>query len=114
MAKLGTLQLAVLGFVVGLMFWGLFIKVTHTPEPWDHPYFILAYVSALLISIGLGAIAKGSAWLAGALVVMAMLPVMLAVSGNGPLIVVGILLLMLLSAPCAGVAALSANRKRPY
>lgn len=76
---------------------------------WDAPaYWSLAYPGALLVSAVLGVAMPARAWLWGPIVVFAQVPVVIAVSGAGPLLLAGLLYAAVLSIPAALVSASAA------
>src|SRR5690606_40693410 len=95
--------------IAGVVLWATASVIFDVAEPWDSPRYWLAYLLALAVSGLLGFFARSGAWLIGALVVFAQLPVMVAQSGAGPLIVVGVLLLGVLSLPAMLVAMIAAR-----
>lgn len=102
-----TLLGLILGFGVGVALWYTANVTDGVREPWDGGSFWLFYAAAVLLSAVLGAIASDRAWAMGFAVVFAMLPVILAGSGIGPLIGVGLLYLVVMALPAAGAAELA-------
>lgn len=66
------------------------------------------------MSAALGFFATGRAWAMGAAVVFAMLPVMVAGTGIGPLMAVGAVALAIMAQPAAGVARISFGLRRSF
>ncbi|MFW5634655.1 MAG: hypothetical protein ACOCYR_07170, partial [Erythrobacter sp.] len=85
--------LAIIAFALGTALWVLAGFVDGVGEPWDGRSFWTFYVTALALASMLGFFAERLAWLAGAAVIFAMLPVMLINTGVGSLIVLGVILL---------------------
>ena len=102
---MGPAPLSVVGFFIGAAFWVSFNLIMGVGEPWDHPLFWVGYLVANIGAAVLGALASSSAWVAGVAIIFAMLPVMVLFAGTGPLIVVGIILIVGLCIPAALSAA---------
>jgi len=95
----------------------LVVQITGENEPWDAASYGYIWYPVSLILAGIaGVFFDRLAWLAGIVVIFAQLAVMLIHTPTlGPLIVVGILYLVMLSIPASVVAILSsrmAARKR--
>lgn len=106
--------LAIIAFALGVALWTLAGFIDGVREPWDGRSFWIFYVTALALAAMLGAFAERLAWLAGAAVILAMLPVMLVATGVGSLIVLGVILLAIMALPAmatAQVAFALAHRK---
>ncbi|MEE4206081.1 MAG: hypothetical protein V2I39_07310 [Erythrobacter sp.] len=106
--------LSFLGLALGGALWILAALLDGVREPWDGPNFLTFYLTALALSAMLGLFAERLAWLAGACVIFAMLPVMLFATGVGSLIVLGVILLAFMALPAmaaAQVAFALAHRK---
>ena len=106
--------LLILALALGVVLWTLAGFVDGVREPWDGRSFWIFYVTALALSAMLGVFAERLAWLAGAAVIFAMLPVMLVATGVGSLIVLGVILLAFMALPAMATAQLAfalAHRK---
>lgn len=103
---------AMTALALGALLWVVFNGLAGVAEPWDAPTFGYAYAVALVLAAGLGLIFPQYGWLAGGLVVWAMLPVIIVQSGLGPLMLVGMFFLFLLSVPSAFVAFGMARLRR--
>ena len=106
--------LAIFAFALGTTLWIVAGFIDGVGEPWDGRNFWTFYVTALALAAMLGAFAERLAWLAGAYVIFAMLPVMLFATGVGSLIVLGVILLAFMALPAmaaAQVAFALAHRK---
>ena len=100
-AASGTLVSA----VIGIAYWTAVSGLLKGGEPWDAAaYWTVVYPVALLISILLGAWRPKLAWLWGAIIVFAQVPVVIAVSGIGPLLLAGLVYAAVLSLPAMLVA----------
>jgi hypothetical protein len=94
--------------VLGVSYWWLIRMVLQVGEPWDSPgYWIFAYPVSLLLSARAGRILGEQGWFAGVAITFAQLPVMWVYSGTGPLWLVGLVFLCLLSIPAAIASALT-------
>lgn len=104
---------ACIAAVIGIAYWAVASAMAGGDEPWDAPaYWTLAYPGALLVSAVLGVTMPGRAWLWGLIVVFAQVPVVIAVSGAGPLLMAGLLYAAVLSLPAALVSAGAAWARR--
>ncbi|MEQ8411248.1 MAG: hypothetical protein RIB52_06815 [Erythrobacter sp.] len=106
--------LFIIALALGLALWTLATFIDGVREPWDGGSFWIFYVTALALAAMLGVFAERLAWLAGAAVIFAMLPVMLVATGVGSLIVLGVILLAFMALPAiatAQVAFALAHRK---
>lgn len=97
---------------LGIAFWSVASWMLNAPEPWDaaaYPWWCLA---AIGLSAAVGWVLEGRAWAWGVLIIFSQLPVIALGSGLGPLVVVGVGILALLSMPAslASVAASGARR----
>lgn len=102
-----------LASVSGLAYWSLVAALSQGGEPWDAPlYWTLFYPGALLLAAILGWVFPVRAWLWGAVVVLAQVPVVMVVSGVGPLLVAGLLYALLLSIPALLVSWLAGWTRR--
>ncbi|WP_460135091.1 hypothetical protein [Pseudomonas sp. S1_E04] len=101
--------------IVSLFFWAVVSAVTGSKEPWDLPnYWTLIYPAALALSATLGAVLKRAQWSAGAVVMLAQIPVVLVVSGVSPLLGVGILYAAVLSIPAMTFSWLAGKLRQAY
>jgi len=102
--------------IVGVAYWAAVSGMLGGGEPWDAAaYWTLAYPGALLLSAILGFAMPPRAWLWGVVVACAQVPVVVAVSGAGPLLLAGVLYAAVLSIPAAlvsGVAGWIRRRMR--
>ncbi len=93
---------ACIAAVIGIAYWAVASAMAGGGEPWDAPaYWTLAYPGALLVSAVLGFAMPARAWLWGLIVMFAQVPVVIAVSGAGPLLMAGLLYAAVLSIPAA-------------
>lgn len=105
----GFLQ-ALVVLSIGVVFWIIVNMASGTREPWDaEHYWTFAYPLALALSTGLGFVLRSRSWLTGALLMLAQLPVMIANTGAGPLILVGLMFLCVLAIPAIITAWLGAR-----
>jgi hypothetical protein len=101
--------------VVSLFFWTVVSAVTGAEEPWDlASYWTLIYPAALALSVFLGAVLKSAQWSAGAVVMLAQVPVVLVISGASPLLGVGILYAAVLSIPAITLSWLAGKLRQAY
>lgn len=108
---------AALAALTGLAYWAMVAAVSGGAEPWDAPRFwTVAFPGALALSGLLGAVAPTRAWAWGAIVMLAQVPVVVAVSGASPLLIAGLLYAVALAVPAAlvswGSGALRARSAR--
>lgn len=104
---------ACIAAVIGIAYWAVASGMAGGGEPWDAPaYWTLAYPGALLVSAVLGFAMPARAWLWGVIVVFAQVPVVIAVSSAGPLLLAGVLYAAVLSIPAALVSAGAAWARR--
>lgn len=109
MANTRVTVAACIAAVIGIAYWATASGLAGGGEPWDAPaYWSLAYPGALLVSAVLGVAMPARAWLWGPIVVFAQVPVVIAVSGAGPLLLAGLLYAAVLSIPAALVSASAA------
>jgi hypothetical protein len=101
--------------VVSLFFWTVVSAITGTKEPWDlASYWTIVYPAALALSAILGAVLKSAQWSAGAVVMLAQIPVVLVISGASPLLGVGILYAAVLSIPAITLSWLAGKVRQAY
>ena len=92
----------------GLLFW--FIVALNTPggEPWDAGgFWSVTYPLALLTSAALGFAFPARAWLWGLVVMLAQVPVVVVMSGVGPLLLAGLVYAIVLAVPAVAVSWLA-------
>lgn len=112
MTRQTILRGALGALLVGLAWWAVVSLAIGGGEPWDAAgYWTWAYPGALACSLLLGLAWPQRAWLWGPLVVLAQVPVVVAVSGLGPLLAAGLVYAALLSIPAA-VASWAGGRLR--
>lgn len=86
--------------ITALAYWQAVNIVAGMKEPWDAPiYWTLAYPAALLIAALAGYLWRTRAWLTGSTLVLAQVPVMLVHTSPGPLALVGLAFLAVLTPP---------------
>ncbi|WP_157745197.1 hypothetical protein [Luteimonas chenhongjianii] len=96
---------AALAAAGGLGYWAMVSAASGGVEPWDAPVFwTMAFPGALALSAALGAIAPSRAWLWGAIVMLAQVPVVVSVAGASALMIAGLLYASVLAVPAALVA----------
>ncbi|WP_124368273.1 hypothetical protein [Pseudomonas sp. R1-43-08] len=101
--------------VVSLFFWTVVSLITGAKEPWDlASYWTIIYPAALVLSVILGAVLKNAQWSAGAIVMLAQIPVILVASGASPLLGVGILYAVVLSIPAITLSWLAGRLRQAY
>ncbi|NYZ62049.1 hypothetical protein [Luteimonas deserti] len=92
--------------LIGIAYWAVASGIAEGGEPWDAPaYWTVIYPGALLVSAMLGSAMPTRAWLWGPIVVFAQVPVVIAVSGAGALLLAGLVYAVALSVPAALVSA---------
>lgn len=97
----------------GLAYWAAVSVWSHGGEPWDAPMFwTVFYPGALLLAAVLGWAFPLRAWLWGAVVLLAQVPVVMLVSGMEPLLVAGLLYALVLSIPAMLVSWLAGRARR--
>ncbi|MDR6989945.1 hypothetical protein [Luteimonas sp. 3794] len=91
--------------IVGIAYWAAVSGMSGGGEPWDaDAFWTLVYPGALLLSAILGVAMPRRAWLWGLIAVFVQVPVVIAVSGAGPLLLAGVLYAAVLSIPAALVS----------
>ncbi|MBY0285090.1 MAG: hypothetical protein K2W81_14150 [Sphingomonas sp.] len=89
-----------------LLYWQMVCDVTGVNEPWDAADFLSKwYPFALAASAVSGFWLRLWGWSAGLIIIFAQLPVMLLNSGSGPLLVVGLILLVGFAFPASLISA---------
>jgi len=92
----------------GLLFWFIVALNTHGGEPWDAgSFWSVIYPLALLTSAALGFAFPGRAWLWGLVVMLAQVPVVVLMSGMGPLLLAGLVYATVLAVPAVAVSWLA-------
>jgi hypothetical protein len=93
--------------LAGLALWTAVSLSMGGGEPWDADrYWTLACPAALVLSLALGLAFPRRAWCWGAVVMLAQVPVVIAVSGVGPLLAAGVVYAALLAVPAMLASAL--------
>ena len=101
--------------VVSLVFWTGVSVMTGVEEPWDlASYWTVIYPAALALSVVMGAMLKSSQWCAGAIVMFAEIPVILAYSGVSALLGAGILYAAILSIPAVILSWLAGRWRKAH
>lgn len=104
---------ALISAIVGIAYWAAVSGMLGGGEPWDaSAYWTLAYPGALLLSAVLGFAMPVRAWVWGVIVVFAQVPVVVAVSGAGPLLLAGVLYAAVLAIPAALVSGIAGWTRR--
>lgn len=86
--------------LAGLVLWSVVSVSSGGGEPWDaERYWTLACPAAFVLSLVLGLVFPMRAWGWGAVVMLAQVPVVIAVSGIGPLLAAGAVYAALLAVP---------------
>lgn len=98
-----------IGAVAGLLFWWATASASAVREPWDAPGFGYIYLLAMVLCALIGALYPRRAALSGALFVLAQMPIMLATTGIGSMIVPGLVVLAIMALPGAAAGALGAR-----
>ncbi|UNK43084.1 hypothetical protein MNO14_03000 [Luteimonas sp. S4-F44] len=93
--------------VAGLGLWSAVSLSMGGGEPWDASrYWTLACPAALALSLALGLAFPMRAWRWGAAVMLAQVPVVVAVSGIGPLLAAGVVYAVVLAVPAMLASAI--------
>lgn len=93
---------------LGGLYWSAVCRLAAVDEPWDVPAYGHAwYPLSIALAAGVGLPLGKRGWMAGLAITASQLPVMLANSGTGPLIAVGVLFLCVLSVPAAAASWLA-------
>lgn len=101
--------------VVSLIFWTGVSVITGVKEPWDlASYWTIIYPAALALSVVMGAMLKKSQWSAGAIVMFAQIPVILAYTSPSALLSVGILSAAIFSIPAVALSWLAGRWRKAY
>lgn len=107
------LQQALIGTLVGLVYWSGFSAIVATKEPWDGAYYwSVAYPGSAAVALLLGFAFRRRAWVTGLSLTFAQLPIMIASMGVGPLTPIAAAFLAVLSGPVILAAALTSMRTR--
>ena len=101
--------------IAGLALWSVVSLSSGDIEPWDAArYWTLACPAAFVLSLVLGLIFPMRAWCWGAVVMLAQVPVVIVVSGIGPLLAAGVVYAALLAVLAMLASALGGwCRRRP-
>lgn len=109
------LQLAAV-LLAATLYWIGVCELEEVTEPWDADrYWAFWYPLAIALSAAIGFFASGTGWPTGVIVIAAQLPVMWLYAGTGPLVVLGIMMIMVLALPAAIASllgSLAAQRRR--
>lgn len=96
--------------VIGLAYWALVSALSGEREPWDATgYWTVAYPASIALSALVGYVLRAHAWLWGALITLAQLPLMIVNNGSGPLWAVGFILLCALAIPAMAASWLASR-----
>lgn len=102
---------ALIGLLIGLVYWSAYSAIVATNEPWDGPnYWSAAYPGSMVIAVALGFVWRRRAWITGLSLTYAQLPIMLVNTGLNQLAFFGVAILTLLSIPVILVAAMTSMR----
>lgn len=102
------LKHALVGILIGIVYWSAFSALVATNEPWDGAYYwSAAYPGSMILAIALGFVFRRRAWITGLSLTFAQLPIMLANTGIGSLVVFAVVLLGILSIPLILAAAMT-------
>lgn len=101
--------------VVSLIFWTVVSAIAGVAEPWDlASYWTMIYPAGLALSMMMGAVLKHAQWSAGAIVMLAQIPVMLATSGISALLGAGIMYVAILAIPAVAMSWLGGKLRQMY
>ena len=107
------LRQALIAVSVGLVYWTAFSAIVATKEPWDGPfYWSAAYPGSIAIALVLGFVFRRRAWITGISLTFAQLPIIAVNTSVGPLALVGVAFLAVLSLPVILAAAMTSKRRR--
>lgn len=100
-------------WAVALLFWFAMAEYLGVKEPWDSSdFWTLAYPAALALSTVLGFRRTGPKWSAGAIVIFAQVPIVLARASDTSLLGVGVLYSAMLAIPAMGVSWVAGTVRR--
>jgi hypothetical protein len=100
-------------WAVALIFWFAMAQYLGVGEPWDSSdFWPLAYPAALALSAVMGFKGTGSKWSAGAIVIFAQVPIVLATAGDTSLLGVGALYSAILAIPAMGISWVAGTVRR--
>ena len=103
-----TLLGAITAASAGGLLWVAACRIDDVREPWDGSSYPVAYAAALLVSATIGYLWPRGAPIWGAVIIVMQLPVMMAGGGQtGPLLAVGLLILVALAIPAAASAGMA-------
>jgi len=98
----------ILAGAVGLVFWVGVSLLSGAREPWDAAQFwSVIYPAALVLAAVSGAMFQRASVSAGAIVMAAQLPVVMASSGASPLLAAGVVYVVILSIPAMALSWLA-------
>lgn len=101
--------------IVSLLFWTVVSAITGGAEPWDLAhYWTIIYPAGLALSVIIGAVLKRSQWSAGAIVMFAQIPVILASSGTSAMLGAGIVYAAILAIPAIALSWLAGRLRQAH
>lgn len=96
--------------VCSLLYWHAVCRAAGVSEPWDaDDYWNIWYPISLAGSGLAGPLLVRHGWLGGLIVTFAQLPIMWRSNGNGPLWLLGLLMLCTLAVPAVAASALTSR-----
>jgi hypothetical protein len=96
----------------GIIFWCCASAILATQEPWDSPDYLVWFLGAICLAVVCGWAFDRRAWCWGPLIMFGQVPILLAHSGIGPLIGVGIGFIALQSIPACFASVAGAKAKQ--
>jgi len=100
---------------VSLVFWATAASLAGVKEPWDAASFwTVLYPAALGLSVLLGLLLARYQWTAGAIVMFAQIPVVMASSGVSSLLGAGVVYAALLSIPAIALSWFAGRVRQRY
>ena len=91
--------------LISLIYWTVVSAIAGGAEPWDlASFWTIVYPAGLALSAFLGAALKRAQWSAGAIVMFAQIPVVLASSGVSALLAAGIIYAAILAVPAMALS----------
>jgi hypothetical protein len=101
--------------IISIAFWICVSAISGVKEPWDlDNYWTIIYPAGLALSVLMGAILKSTQWSAGAIVMFAQVPVIVAASGSSALLGAGILYAAILSIPAVILSWLAGRWRQAH
>lgn len=101
--------------VASLIFWTVVSAIARVAEPWDLAgYWTIIYPAGLILSLIMGAVLKKFQWSAGAIVMFAQIPLIVASSGASAMLGAGIIYSAILSIPAMGLSWFGGRLRRAY